>query len=91
MSHTLKETKGLCPYFIERTQVQIREDLRARSHGQATQGRTDDPGAQVPGHSYPWGPQVPEGWEAGKGTTEGKKEEKVQNNGSHLSQGRFKK
>lgn len=62
MGHTLKETNGLCPYLKEeRTQVQIREDLRVRSHGQAVQGPTDNPGAQAPGPSYPWGLQVPQG------------------------------
>lgn len=60
MGHTLKETTGLSPYLIEeRTQVQIREDLRVRSRGQAIQGPTDNPGAQAPGHSYPGGLQVP--------------------------------
>lgn len=59
LDHTLKDTEGLCPYFIERTQVQIREDLRIRSHGKATQGLTDYLGAQALDHGHSRGLQEP--------------------------------
>ena len=60
-----------------------------RSHGKALQGLTDHLGVQAASHCHSWCLQVPWEWKARKETPEGKKDEKMQDNSSHLGQAQW--